>query len=337
MKSKFWHAIDLIGYRPVAKMEWETVCGLAWAEICPFLIKCPGRAEEVTDPDDRQKQLVVWENSNGTAVLESQEFPAHRLAIERPLDDVTLFRPDIRRISSALALQLGFIIRPVDEKGSSFGIGFVQTPGVSSVEVILIMPSTPGAVRLAGQRILMDCTKKKFLILLPTAKLFEFLPTYPANVVVRFLAEFLAHSSEDSLVNVTMSIAEPLGKPSQKAMLNLAVRQEDRWSDLVASFNPSCGLLELRIQRRSITVRIWDTRKKVPSNDALILGTFASKMPASWTISDVPLKNQRAMSKAFQRLQRKIKDLVPLADGEPFEYDSSTHCHHPRFKLILKK
>jgi hypothetical protein len=84
-----------------------------------------------------------------------------------------------------------------------------------------------------------------------------------------------------------------------------------------------------------LSVRVWDTKKKEPSKDALILAKIAHKEPPSWAISEIPLGEQKAMRRAFQRLQEKFKAWAPLPDGDPFHYEPANRSHFPRFTLKI--
>lgn len=62
MKTEIWRAIDWIGYRPAARMDWETASGLPWRDLAPFFVAIPGRlAREAMDPDAPGMSMVVWE------------------------------------------------------------------------------------------------------------------------------------------------------------------------------------------------------------------------------------------------------------------------------------
>lgn len=336
MKAEIWLSIDRIGNRPAARLDWETISGLPWDDLHPFFTAIHGKlAREVFDPDDPNQHLVVWDRKDDKVVLESPHIPAHRRSMEVPSPSVALFRPDMRKLSAALAPVFSFISRPTEGDGDIQKIGFVQVPGVPNVDVALLLPTTPGRARLAAQRLLTGYASRGILLLVPTAKWLAFMPAFPSTFEVKVLAEFLATEDGDSLVSVVAAGTVKPQRTKPKPAKVLQVRQDDRWEHLTATLDPADGILELRIENRSLSVELLDSGKK-PTRTARILGRIIQQSPHRWTVSDLTGKMQGAMRQDFLRFKKQLMGWASVPDGDPFRYESATHSHYPRFTLALK-
>ena len=338
MKPNLFRAIDQLGDRLAARLDWETTSGLAWEDLEPYLVRAPGKlAQEVIDPADPRQRLVVWPRQDTSALLESPEIPAHRAPMEVDPDACLLHRVDIAKVASALAGPIGFIAS-AERNGRNFHrIGMVQVPNRGTIDVFLLVPQTPGSAKLAAQSLAADRAEQATMLLLPTARWTDLMPAFPRSFEVRLLAEFLQIEQTDSLIAVAADTAPKREIKTQRPAKSLPVRQGDKWSDLTATFDPGNGMLELRIGTRSHSVRVWDTRKTEPSNTALILGKMLQESPPSWTVSEFSSKKQGAMRQAFLRFQKQLAAWAPIPDEEPFEFESATNTHHPRFTLIQRQ
>lgn len=337
MKPNLFQAIDRIGDRLAARLDWETMSGLPWTELQPYLVAAPGKlAREVWDPDDPSRRLVVWPRNNAPAILESQEIPAHRIPKEVETDACILHRLNISMLASDLAAPIGFIPSP-HKNGSHFHrIGMVQLPNRGTIDVFLLVPQTPGSAKLAAQQLAISRGEKRTMVLLPTAMWTTILLDFPPSFEVRVLAEFLQVEESDSLLSVAADIA-PKRKPKpQSPVKALPVKLGDKWSDLIATFDPGNGMLELRIGVRRISVRVWDTRKE-PSKTAIILEKMLLQTPPSWCISEFRGRKQVAMRQAFLRFQKQFAAWAPIQGDDPFLFEAATNTHIPQFKLIKRQ
>lgn len=337
MKPNLFRAIDQIGDRLAARLDWETASGLAWEELAPYLLRAPGKmAQEVLDPDDPGQRLVVWPRENALTLLESAEIPAHRAPMEVALEACILHRPNIAKLAADLATPIGFISAP-DRNGDTFHrVGMVQMPSRGTIDVFLLVPKTPGRVKFAAQRLTAARGEKATMILAPTARWTSFLTMFPPTFEVRVLAEFLQTEETDSLIAVAADTAPKRKAKTQRPVKSLPVRQDDKWSDLTATFDPGNGVLELRIGARNFSVRVWDTRKREPSKAAVILAKMLQESPPSWCVSEYSGKKQGAMRQAFLRFQKQLAGWAPIPDGIPFVFDPTTNIHCPRFKLVSR-
>lgn len=334
MKPNLFQAIDRIGDRLAARLDWETTSGLPWRELQPYLIPAPGKlAREVLDPRDRGQRLAVWARENASAILESQEIPAHREPLEVDQDACILHRLNVAKVAAALVGIVGFIPSPAKNGRDFQRIGMVQVPNRATVDVFLLLPQTPGSAKLAAQRLAAERDGKETMVLLPSARWMEILPTFPPSFEVRVLAEFLQTGESDSLLAVAAD-ATPKRKPEQqRPAKSLPVRHDDKWSDLTATFDIGTGMLELKIEGRRFSVRVWDTRRQDPSKAAYILGKMLQKKPPSWTVTEFPERQHGAMRQAFLRFQKQLHKWAPIPDGTPFRFDPATNVHYPQFCL----
>lgn len=333
MKSGLWRAIDRLGSRLAARLDWETASGLLWEDLSPFLAPARGKfAQEVDDPDEPGRRLVVWQRDTASMLLESVEFPAHRQPLSCPPESCLLHGLNLKALASELGRTMDFIPIPPTGTDDIQQVGFVQSPGQGKIDVFLLVPRTPGSARQAAQRLIVTNGKRRTILLLPSARWHGILPQFPSEFEVRVLAEFLDREEGDSLLAVASTKGDALRTVSTAKPEVLQVRQGDRWGNLMARFDPSNGLLELRIEKRSLRVRVWDTRTE-PSKAAVILGKLLQKSPPCWTVSDLSGKEQGAMRQAFRRFQDQLMEWAPIPDGRPFDYDRTTKRHYPRFTL----
>ena len=337
MKPHLFRAIDQIGDRFAARLDWETTSGLAWEELEPYLVRAPGKlAQDVLDPADPGSRLVVWHRKDAPTLLESAEIPAHRAPLEVDPDACLLHRPNIAKLAASLAGPIGFIASP-ERNGRNFHrIGMVQVANRGTVDVFLLIPQTPGSAKLAAQRLAAARGEKATMVLLPTARWTVLLPVFPPSFEVRVLAEFLQTEGTDSLIAVAADTAPKRKAKAPRPAKSLPVQQGDKWSDLTATFDPGNGMLVLRIGARSFSVRVWDTRKAEPSKTALILGKLLRESPPSWSVSEFSGKKQDAMRQAFLRFQKQFAAWAQIPDGEPFEFEPMTNTHYPRFTLLQR-
>ena len=337
MKPNLFQAIDRIGGRLAARLDWETTSGLPWAELQPYLVAAPGKlAREVLDPDDPRQRLVVWPRKDAPAILESPDIPAHRPPLVVHPDACILHCLSVGKLGADLAGRIGFIPSP-EKNGKDFHrIGMVQVPNRATVDVFLLVPQTPGSAKLAAQRLAAERGGKETMVLLPSARWRGILPAFPHSFEVRVLEEFLQTEESDSLLAVAADTAPRGNVIPQRPAKSLPVQQGDRWSDLTATFNPENGLLELKIGVRRHSVRVWDTQKPV-SNAAIILGKMHREHPPSWSVSEYSGKKQNAMRRAFQRFQKQHTAWAPIQGDDPFHFEPATNTHLPRFILRIHK
>jgi hypothetical protein len=213
----------------------------------------------------------------------------------------------------------------------------VQVPNRGTIDVFLLVPQTPGSAKLAAQRLAILRGEKGTMVLLPTARWTTILPDFPTSFEVRVLAEFLQTEDSDSLLAVAADIA-PKQKPKlQRPARSLPVKLGDKWSDVTATFDPSNGMLELRIESRHFSVRVWDTRKEEPSKTAFFIGKMLHNHPTSWSVSGYSGKKEVALRRAFQRFQKQLAAWVPIQGDEPIVFESVTNTHFPKFRLIQRQ
>jgi hypothetical protein len=174
-------------------------------------------------------------------------------------------------------------------------------------------------------------------VLLPSARWTSILPAFPPSFEVRVLAEFLQTEDSDSLLAVAADTAPKQRPKLKRPAKSLPVKLGDKWSDVTATFDPSNGVLELRIESRHFSVRVWDTRKEEPSKAAFIIGKMLHNHPPSWSVSEYSGRNQAALRRAFQRFQKQLASWAPIQGDEPFLFESATNTHFPQFKLIQRQ
>lgn len=339
MHARLWQAIDQIGSRPASRFEWKLASSLDWPELDPYLTVCPGRAASVPDPDESLETLVVWDRQDGTALLESSHIPAHRDPIVVSDQELRLYRADVNILGRELSGRFHFTSQPVSDSGPLFQIGIVQVKSHPNVAVFLFLPdSNPfgGAAALRSVAGRLD----KTLLLLPSARWLRSLPSLTDSVQVKTIFEFLSNNEEDHLATVIARSTSRRAKPKSAKVMQ--VRSGDRWEDVKMTLDASSGHLRISIDHRHLDVVVWNPRrrsqrKSVATRFAVILGRIAVASPQVWMNSIVPPAEQETMRKAFQLLKNRLADWVPIADGDPFEYNRKTRTHRPRFTLEMKQ
>lgn len=337
MHTQLWQAIDQIGSRHASRFEWKLTSSLEWPDLEPYLTVCPGRAASVPDPDDPLETLVVWDRHEGTVLLESPHVPAHRDSIPVSDQDLRLYRADVNVLARALAKKFNFTTQPASASGPVYRIGIVQRKGQANVSVMLHIPDNPVTSIVEIHKVMerLDQT----LLLLPSARWLRGLPLRD-TVQVKTVFEFLNENEEEHLTTV---VARAGRQPSRrKTLFAIEVRPEDSWKDVKIIFNPSTGRLQISISQRRLDVVIWNPKKQTirrsgATRAAEILGKIAVASPQVWKNPSTETGEHATMRKGFQLLKKSLAGWVPIADGDPFEYDHTTHTHRPRFNLEMKR
>lgn len=337
MHARLWQAIDQIGSRPASRFEWKLISSLEWPDLDPYLTVCPGRAASVPDLDDPMETLVVWDRRDGTVLLESPHVPAHRDPIPVSDLELCLYRPDVNILARALAKKFNFTALPASATGPVYRIGIVQRKGQANVSVMMHIPHNPVTSIVEIHKVMerLDQT----LLLLPSARWLRGLPLRD-TVQVRTVFEFLNENEEEHLTTVIARAGRQ--PPRRKTLPAIEVRPEDSWKEVKIILNPSTGRLHISIGQRRLDVVIWNPKKRTSRKSgatraAEILGKIAVASPQEWRNPSAATSEHATIRKGFQLLKKSLADWVPIADGDPFEYDRTTHVHHPRFKLEMKK
>lgn len=331
-----WRAIDQIGNRPASRFEWRLASSLEWADLEPCLTVCPGRAASVPDPDEPLETLVVWDRQDGTALLESSHIPAHRDPIVVSDQELRLYRADVNTLSHELADIFHFTAQPASANGPVYRIGLVQRKGHPNASVVLLIPDNPVTSIAALHTIAKQ--QDQTLLLLPSARWLRGLPLSD-SVQVRTIHEFLSGNEEEHLTTVIARAGRAPQK--RKTQPVIEVRTGDQWKDVKITFNPSTGRLHISIGQRHLDVAIWNPkrqtgRKSGATRAAEILGKIAVASPQEWRNPSASSSEHATLRKGFQLLKNRLVGWVPIADGDPFEYDRTTHTHRPRFMLEMK-
>ena len=337
MHARLWQAIDQIGSRRASRFEWKLASSLDWADLDPYLTVCPGRAASIPDPDDPLETMVVWDNRDGTVLLESPHVPAHRDSIPVSDQELRLYRADVNILARALAKKFNFTAQPASASGPVYRIGIVQRKGHANVSVMLHIPDTPVTSIVEIHKVMerLDQT----LLLLPSARWLRGIPLRD-TVQVRTVFEFLNENEEEHLTTVIARAGRQ--PPRRKTPPAIEVRPEDSWEDVKIVFNPSTGRLQISIGQRRLDVVIWNPKKQTirksgATRAAEILGKIAVGTPQVWKNPSASTAEHETMRKGFQLLKKSLAAWVPISDGEPFENDRKTQTHRPRFKLEMTK
>jgi hypothetical protein len=337
MHARLWQAIDQIGSRRASRFEWKLASSLDWADLDPYLTVCPGRAASIPDPDDPLETMVVWDNRNGTVLLESPHVPAHRDSFLVPDQELRLYRADVNILARALAAKFNFTVQPASGTGPMYRIGLVQRKGHANVSVMLLIPDAPVTSIVEIHKVMerLDQT----LLLLPSARWLRGIPLRD-TVQVRTVFEFLNENEEEHLTTVIARAGRQ--PPRRKTPPVIEVRPEDSWEDVKIVFNPSTGRLQISIGQRRLDVVIWNPKKQTirksgATRAAEILGKIAVATPQVWKNPSASTAEHATMRKGFQLLKKSLANWVPISDGDPFENDRKTQTHRPRFKLEMTK
>ena len=323
MNPRLWQAIDWIGSRKASRFEWETVSGLPWEELSPYVQTASGDAKEVPDPDDRGEMLAVWQRKDGSFLLESTAFPAHREPIQVPAKFLACYRLDLADIGGELAKRMNFVAQPVKDEDPLFTLGFVQEPGAPKTDIVLFIPSIDPRMNI---KVLSRFEGIRGILLIPTAR---WAHVVAPGVEVRYL-ESLA-DEEDYLVNVAALTRDSRSSQGKNRDPIIEIRQEDRWKDVRISFSPETGWMKVQIGDRKGQVQLYGPGGKV-TKSATILGCILYENPPRWSNSFFPEGEREAFRRAFQRFVEDLRDWIPVNDGHPFDVERADHSHCPRFQ-----
>lgn len=327
MNPNLWKAVDRIGSRKTSRFEWQTQSGVPWGELSPYLSPVGGVAREVPDPDDLSEYLVVHQNADGTAFLESQHFPAHRKPIRVDHLELRFYGLNLHAIAQALAPTNDFTPRFKHSKGPLFDLGFVQKPGAIVTPVFLFVPSIDPRQDMG---VLAHVKSENLILLVPATRWTGLLPL---GVNYRDLA---SQSGHDHLINVALSDKKRKAKMVAGRLPIINVRNEDRWENVKIAFDMDSNRMVVTIGKRHGDIQLVGGGARY-GKSAEILMRILSAAPPVWNNAVFPEKARGAYRKAFQRFVDQLKDWIPVNDGLPFEENTEEHTHVPRFKFVPLK
>ena len=160
-------AIDWLGSRKARRFEWEAVSGLPWEELSPYVQTARGDAKENPDPDDRPQILTAWQRKDGSFLLESTAFPAHREPIRVPAELLACYRLKVAAIGGELSKRMNFVAQRVKDDEPLFTLGFVQEPGAPKTDIVLFVPSIDPRLNI---EVLSRFEGSRGILLIPTAR-----------------------------------------------------------------------------------------------------------------------------------------------------------------------
>lgn len=318
MNPKFWKAIDLIGSRKASRFEWESLSGMSWPELFPYLAAVGGRALDGPDPDDPAERMVLFETGDGRAWFDSPHLPAHRNPIAVVSEQLALYGLNVTKVAQALAKRYAFSPVPGTGKGPFLNMGYIQKPNQPCIEVILYLPSTDLYQDL---RVLESCHDGQ-LLLVPHAR---WLGRLSVSVDRRDLS---VASEDETLVNVLrehrLKRTKTVGQPI------IEIRPDDRWRDAMISFDASTSSIKVSIGNRKGVKKLLGEGNQ-SKGFAEILMRILAAYDHRWTNTADSISKQGRIRKAFERFESKLRNWIPINDGKPFDRHPD-HSFTPRFQ-----
>jgi len=244
---------------------------------------------------------------------------------------VEVWIPDWKRLSDKLAKELGFIAIDPGGTGQTRQIGSITSRKLPAGHVFLHIPGGHVGMRAALLRdmaILPACT-----LFLPSAALLSADVSKMAearNIRVETIAERMAMPvSERGTLLVRAKSAAKKSSPKKELLPILDVQPGWTWDNLRMVLDPT-GSIAVQYGRQKGAFTFPKANGTKVNRPIEILATIAVK--ELWKNPPAGTKNHERDRKAFRRLEKDLKALIPIA-GHPFDKEKGEW--KPAFQITL--
>jgi hypothetical protein len=314
MKASFWKALEALGAHGSARCNWQRCLGNDWDECARFLKPTGRSATTVIDPNrpPRRLSLMIDGEEDFVAVDDDPSIPPIPFKAMEVVEMRTHWEP----IARALAKIIGFDYGAWENQGSLRRIGSTQDPFGRVSPVLLFLP--PGHLGDYHGLFRELSTRTESNVLFPTSRwLTAEMESLRARNHLEFvdLAERLAQLEAQPAARVPLPVIAKERKPSStKPRAVIHAGNGLTWSQVTIEITGNHTIhLKAPGQEGKYT---FSKRTQLSREHPLgILMTLAAE--GEWRNPPSSSPDYERVSKAFQRLHRLLRALVPLP-GKPF-------------------
>ena len=322
---RFWTLLEQIGTSGASAYDWEILLGKTW-KTAPLrrTLQVAGTIRDASNPD-RHLELIEEDEDCYTTT-----FPLNS-TISLARGQVEVWIPDWNRLAEELAKELGFIA--IDPGGTS------QTRQIGSI-TSRKLPSSPVFLHVPGGHVGMRAALLRDMATLPPATLY--LPSAgllsgavskmaeARGIHVETIAERMAMpASERGTLLVRARSAARKTSPKKELLPILDVQPGWTWSNLRIVLDPT-GRICVQYGRQKGAFSFPKANGSQANRHTEILAHVAVK--ECWKNPPSGTKNHERDRKAFRRLEKDLKLLIPIA-GHPF--DKAKGEWKPLFQITL--
>jgi len=322
---RFWTLLEQIGTSGAAAYDWEILLGKTW-KTAPLrrTLQVAGTVRDASNPD-RHLELIEEDEDCYTTT-----FPLNS-TISLARGQVEVWIPDWNRLAEELAKELGFIA--IDPGGTSQTrqIGSITSRKLRASHVFLHIPGGHVGMRAALLRDM--ATLPACTLYLPSARLLSEDVSKMAesrNILVETIADRMAMpASERGTLLVRARSAAKKTSPKKELLPILDVQPGWTWGNLRMVLDPT-GSIAVQYGRQKGAFTFPKANGTKVNRPIEILATIAVK--ECWKNPPSGAENHESDRKAFQRLEKDLKTLIPIA-GHPF--DKEKGAWKPAFQITL--
>jgi len=308
--TRFWILLEQLGTAGAAACDWELLLGKAW-KSAP-LRRTLHVAGTIRDPSAPEHHLELFEEDEDRYTT---TFPLNSsIALTRP--QVEVWIPDWNRLADELAKELGFCAT----NPASIG----QTRQIGSI-VSRKHPASPVFLHIPGGHIGTRAALLREMASLPACTLL-----LPSNRLVSGDVSKLAEAREIQIDTLAERFTLPAGKrgtvlvrtragakktsPAKELLPILDVRPGWTWANLRMVIDPT-GSIAVQYDRQKSRFTFPKANGTKSNRPIEILATIAVK--GCWKNPASSARDHERDRKAFQRLEKDLKALIPITD-HPF-------------------
>lgn len=323
--QRFWTLLEQIGTSGAAAYDWEILLGKTW-KTAPLrrTLQVAGTILDASNPD-RHLELIEEDEDCYTTT-----FPLNS-TISLARGQVEVWIPDWNLLAEELAKELGFIAIDPGSAGQTRQIGSITSRKLPARHVFLHIPGGHVGMRAALLRDM--ATLPACTLFLPSAALLSADVSKMADaqdIRVETIAERMAMPvSERGTLLVRARSAAKKSSAKKELLPILDVQPAWMWSNLRMVLDPT-GSIAVQYGHQKGAFTFPKANGSQANRHTEILAQVAVK--GCWKNPPSGTKNHERNRKAFRRLEKDLKLLIPIA-GHPFDKEKGEW--KPVFQLTL--
>ncbi len=313
MKPSFWKALETLGAHGSARCNWQGCLGDDWADCAAFLRPNGRPASTVIDPiyPPRRLELMIDGEEDFVAVDDDHARPP----IPFKAAEVVEMQPHWDSIAQTLGEVVGFDYGAWENQGNLRRVGSTQDPFGRVSPVLLYLP--PGHLGDYHGFFRELSSRTESTVLLPSSRwLTAEMEALRARNQLEFvdLAERLAQIEAQPTARVPLPVIDKGRATKSKPKAVIHAGNGLTWNQVTIEITGN-HTIHLKAPGQEGT-HIFSKRTKLgPEHPLGILMTLAAR--GEWQNPPSSSPDYERVSKAFRRLQRLLRGLVPLP-GKPF-------------------
>ncbi|MFZ4776279.1 MAG: hypothetical protein ACOYM3_12985 [Terrimicrobiaceae bacterium] len=322
---RFWTLLEQIGTSGAAACDWEILLGKTW-KYAPLrrTLRIAGTIRDAANPDRHLELIEEAEDRYTTTFPLNSTISLTRIHVE-------VWIPDWNRLAEELARELRFIAVDPGSTGQTRQIGSITSRKLPASHVFLHIPGGHVGMQAA---LLRDMTSlPPSTLYLPSVGLLSGAVSKMAEargIHVETIAERMAMpASERGTLLVRARSAARKTSPKKELLPILDLQPGWTWSNLRILLDPT-GRICVQYGRQKGAFTFPKANGTKVNRPIEILATIAVK--GCWKNPPSDAKNHERDRKAFQRLEKDLKLLIPIA-GHPF--DKAKGEWRPAFQISL--